>query len=281
MNARRTRKHIVVSLCSLALVASACGGDDDDASGTTTAGTSAETAAAVTEPPADTDSGGDRCDLRGHRCRVRDDGRGERRRAEAALAELVAAAEEEGSVTIYSSQGLDQLDALAAAFEEAYPGIDVEVVRGTDGDLIPRCRDRAVDEHVRRRPRGVHRSAVPRGSGRGRQLGRPDGEPAAGRLGRLRRRAVHARGQLLRSRGGRADVRLEHRRRARRSHRLSRPARSGARWRPDRRRGPGRLTVHRRLLPVARGVLRRGLHRPNSRRRSLASTRACCRSGRP
>jgi len=57
---------------------------------------------------------------------------------EAALAELVAAAQEDGSVTVYSSQGLDQLNALADAFKEAYSGIDVEVVRLVDGDIIPR-----------------------------------------------------------------------------------------------------------------------------------------------
>lgn len=53
------------------------------------------------------------------------------------LAELVAAAQEEGSVTIYSSQGLDPLNAMGAAFEEEY-GVRVEVVRGTQGDLVPR-----------------------------------------------------------------------------------------------------------------------------------------------
>ena len=138
MNARRTRKHIVVSLCSLALVASACGGDDDDASGTTTAGTSAETAAAVTEPPADTDAAATDATSEATDVGSGTTAAANGAEAEAALAELVAAAEEEGSVTIYSSQGLDQLNTLAAAFEEAYPGIDVEVVRGTDGDLIPR-----------------------------------------------------------------------------------------------------------------------------------------------
>ena len=60
-----------------------------------------------------------------------------RAEAEAALADLVAAAQEEGSVTIYSSQGLDQLNALGEAFEEEY-GIAVEVVRSADADMIPR-----------------------------------------------------------------------------------------------------------------------------------------------
>ena len=38
-------------------------------------------------------------------------------------------------MTIYSSQPLDPLTAMAERFEEAYPDIDVEVVRLTDGDL--------------------------------------------------------------------------------------------------------------------------------------------------
>jgi iron(III) transport system substrate-binding protein len=55
--------------------------------------------------------------------------------ASASTDELVAAAKKEGKVTVYSSQGLDALNKLAAAFEAEYPGIDVETVRGVDGDL--------------------------------------------------------------------------------------------------------------------------------------------------
>lgn len=51
---------------------------------------------------------------------------------------LVAAAKKEGKVTVYSSQGLDQLNALADAFKAKYEGIEVVVVRGVDGDLLPR-----------------------------------------------------------------------------------------------------------------------------------------------
>jgi iron(III) transport system substrate-binding protein len=51
---------------------------------------------------------------------------------------VVEAANEEGEVTIYSGQGLDQLNDLAARFEDAYPDINMEVVRGTDADLAPR-----------------------------------------------------------------------------------------------------------------------------------------------
>lgn len=108
-NLREGRRLASVCLLTLALLGAACGSDSGD-------DTSATTAA-----PSDTAAkGGDAGD------------------ADAALADLVAAAQEEGSVTVYSSQGLDQLNALAAAFEKEYSGIDVEIVRTSDGDIIPR-----------------------------------------------------------------------------------------------------------------------------------------------
>src|SRR5690242_12188902 len=55
--------------------------------------------------------------------------------ADAGIDALVAAAKKEGSITVYSAQGLDALNNLAAAFEKQYPGIDVKPVRGVDGDL--------------------------------------------------------------------------------------------------------------------------------------------------
>jgi iron(III) transport system substrate-binding protein len=55
--------------------------------------------------------------------------------ADAGIDALVTAAKKEGKITIYSAQGLDALNNLAAAFEKEYPGIDVETVRGVDGDL--------------------------------------------------------------------------------------------------------------------------------------------------
>src|ERR1700730_14750054 len=48
--------------------------------------------------------------------------------------QTIDAAKKEGSVTIYSSQGLDQLNSFASKFQAKY-GIHVEVVRGIDGDL--------------------------------------------------------------------------------------------------------------------------------------------------
>ena len=83
------------------------------------------------------------------------------------MADLVAAANEEGTVTLYSSQGLDQLNALGDAFEEQYPEIDVEVVRGVDGDIIPRLETEmstgtsGADLVVMAAPHGSRRTPTP------------------------------------------------------------------------------------------------------------------------
>jgi iron(III) transport system substrate-binding protein len=52
--------------------------------------------------------------------------------------DIVAAAEKEGKVTIYSGQGTDQLNELAAKFQEKYPKIKVQVVRGVETALAPK-----------------------------------------------------------------------------------------------------------------------------------------------
>jgi iron(III) transport system substrate-binding protein len=52
--------------------------------------------------------------------------------------DIVAAAEKEGKVTIYSGQGTKQLEDLAGKFQEKYPKIKVEVVRGVETDFIPK-----------------------------------------------------------------------------------------------------------------------------------------------
>ena len=51
---------------------------------------------------------------------------------------VVAAANEEGTVTLYTAQGLDQANQLKAAFEAEYPDITVEVVRDISSNLIPK-----------------------------------------------------------------------------------------------------------------------------------------------
>lgn len=52
--------------------------------------------------------------------------------------EIVAAAQDEGTVTIYSNHAPANLEALKVAFEEEYPGISMVYVRGTDTDLLPK-----------------------------------------------------------------------------------------------------------------------------------------------
>lgn len=52
--------------------------------------------------------------------------------------EIIAAAQEEGSVTIYSTHSPDNLEALKQAFEAEYPGITLTYVRGTDADILPK-----------------------------------------------------------------------------------------------------------------------------------------------
>ena len=53
-------------------------------------------------------------------------------------ADVVAAANEEGKVMLYSSQKPANLDALKVAFHAEYPQIELEYVRGTDPDINPR-----------------------------------------------------------------------------------------------------------------------------------------------
>ncbi|MGW8812343.1 ABC transporter substrate-binding protein [Gordonia terrae] len=52
--------------------------------------------------------------------------------------EVVAAAEDEGSVFLYSTQHPDNLAKLKTAFEAEYPGITLDFVRGTDVEINPR-----------------------------------------------------------------------------------------------------------------------------------------------
>lgn len=51
---------------------------------------------------------------------------------------VVAAADKEGSVTLYSSQNPVNLAALKKAFQAKYPKITMQFVRGTDADLNPK-----------------------------------------------------------------------------------------------------------------------------------------------
>jgi iron(III) transport system substrate-binding protein len=151
MRTRRAPGRIVAtSLAALALVMASCGGDDsgsadnvDDTEAATTAApatTAAATTAAETtvagDSTATTAAGGATTTAAGGAATtVAGSGAGPVAATEAEWEEIVAAAQEEGSVTIYSSQGLDQLNALGEAFEEEY-GISVEVVRAIDSDQL-------------------------------------------------------------------------------------------------------------------------------------------------
>jgi iron(III) transport system substrate-binding protein len=52
--------------------------------------------------------------------------------------DIVAAANQEGNVMLYSSQKPANLDALVTAFQAKYPSIKMQYVRGTDADINPR-----------------------------------------------------------------------------------------------------------------------------------------------
>ncbi|HUF99077.1 MAG TPA: extracellular solute-binding protein [Ilumatobacter sp.] len=137
----------MASLITLAVVAAACGGDDDDAADATAAtAAAADTGAPATTPapatpeatgaPESTDSPETTDATAPTAAPSSTEAAGAD--AEAALAELVAAAQADGECTIYSSQSLDNLNNFADAFSAKYPGIDVTVVRATDADSIPR-----------------------------------------------------------------------------------------------------------------------------------------------
>lgn len=52
--------------------------------------------------------------------------------------EIVQMAKDEGSVSLYSAQAPQTLERIKGCFEEEYPDISVDAVRGTSGDLLSR-----------------------------------------------------------------------------------------------------------------------------------------------
>jgi iron(III) transport system substrate-binding protein len=123
-------------MCVLASVAVACGDDDDSSgdTGTTAAPAGSVTTAAATpssESPDTTDESAATPSSEGSATTAGP------ATSSAEWDEIVAKAKDEGKVTIYSSQGLDQLNELATKFDEKY-GITLEVVRGIDSELIPK-----------------------------------------------------------------------------------------------------------------------------------------------
>ena len=110
-------------LAIVAMIAAACGGDNK-----TTSGAAATTAASATTAGAVTTAGSSAGGSSATTAAASDT---------AAWDAIVAKAKQEGKVTIYSSQGLDVLNDLAAKFKDKY-GITLEVVRGIDSELIPK-----------------------------------------------------------------------------------------------------------------------------------------------
>ena len=104
------RRAPIAVVALMTAVLAACGDDSDaadDTTATTTTAPDTETTVAADERDAEWDA-------------------------------IVAAAEQEGQVTLYSSQGVDQLNAFEAAFEAEYPAIDLTQVRMTDNDSTAR-----------------------------------------------------------------------------------------------------------------------------------------------
>jgi len=130
-------------LVASALVAAACGGDDDDddASGEGTAAPAATDAPAGTESPATTATEASAPSASGVTTEPTGPAGTESAASAPSSAEwdaIVTAANEEGTVTWYTAQGLDQANQLKAAFEAEYADITVEVVRDISSNLIPK-----------------------------------------------------------------------------------------------------------------------------------------------
>ena len=130
----RTSGYRLLAIAALALTA--CGGDGgSDAAQDSSAPT--EAIVATTEAPASTSAAAGASATTGPTGSstaatfdqaVYDD----------ALAELVSAAEEEGTLVVYSSQNTDPFNELVEAFRAAYPSIDVQSARMVDTEMIPR-----------------------------------------------------------------------------------------------------------------------------------------------
>jgi iron(III) transport system substrate-binding protein len=72
--------------------------------------------------------------------------------------DIVAAAKEEGSVQLYSTQHPENLEALKVAFDEAYPEIQLEFTRGSDVEMNPRVE---TENRTGRGTADVHMSSDP------------------------------------------------------------------------------------------------------------------------
>ena len=254
----------------------ACGGDDDDDGGaaeTTAAAAPAESDAAPTTAAAVPDTTA---------AEATDSTAAAESETTAATAaddaELVAAATEEGKVTVYSSQGLDALNQLATNFEAKYPGIDVEIVRGIDSDLAPKVEaENQTGQGVADLYVNASLSWVQPHAEQGWFLP-VDGPELTGQGSYDAEQYVHEGnyfevGSAVLTFGWNTDL-YPPASRTTRTCSIRSCRRQARRDRADR-------AVDRRLLPLAGGDLRRGVRRRSSPRWSHASTRARCRSARP
>jgi iron(III) transport system substrate-binding protein len=124
-------------LAVAALIGAACGGDDDDdaSSATTAAAAAATTTAAAAQSDATTDTTEAATE---ESTAPAGSSAGSGSASSAEWDAVVAAAKDEGKVTFYTAQGLDQANQVKAAFEKAYPEITVDVVRDISSNLIPK-----------------------------------------------------------------------------------------------------------------------------------------------
>src|SRR5215213_7079347 len=119
-------------LAVAALIGAACGDDDDGASSATTVDAAATTTAAASASDATTAA------TTQESTPAAGSSAGSSAASSAEWDAVVAAAKDEGKVTFYTAQGLDQANQVKAAFEEAYPEITVDVVRDISSNLIPK-----------------------------------------------------------------------------------------------------------------------------------------------
>ena len=139
----RSVRRLGVGVITLALVAGACGDDDSDSD---SADTEAADTAAEAEAEASPDSASD--DTTAEASETSDETAEEPAGTEAAgdtaatsdgdWDQVVAAAEEEGQVVLYSVMVPDVNERLEAAFSEAYPEIDMELIRVQGNEIDAR-----------------------------------------------------------------------------------------------------------------------------------------------
>jgi iron(III) transport system substrate-binding protein len=137
----RSRRLIrgLAALSALTLVVAACGDDDDADQASSPATETADTSGDTATTTAATDTTSASTDTTEAAVMTT---AGTETSAPAGISEadwdaIVTAAQDEGKVTIYSSQGLDQLNDMAERFSDEY-GIELEVVRDIDSALIPK-----------------------------------------------------------------------------------------------------------------------------------------------